>query len=72
MKHHVKKGFRTPSTEGQMLALMYEWCMKKTQELIYDDVEKTLTLYDTFYEAVIWIEDNYDINEEMRKSGIQL
>ena len=72
MEHYVKKGFTTPSVEGQMLDKMYRWCMKNTQELIYDDVEKVLVLWDNLYEDVVWIEYNYDINAEMRKSGIQL
>ena len=65
MKHYVKQGFRTPSTEGQMLDQMYGWHMSDTQELIYDDVEKTLTLWDDSDGNIVWISDNYDINADM-------
>lgn len=65
MKHYVKQGFRTPSTEGQMLDQMYGWHMSDTQELIYDDVEKTLTLWDDSDGNIVWMSDNYDINADM-------
>lgn len=54
-----------------MLDKMYRRCMKDTQELIYDDIEKVLVLWDNFYGDVVWIEYNYDINADMRKSGEQ-
>lgn len=65
MKHYVKQGFRTPSTEGQMLDQMYGWHMSDTQELIYDDVEKTLTLWDDSDGNIVWMSDNYDIHADM-------
>lgn len=72
MKHYVKNGFRTPSVEGQMLDQMYGWHMSDTQELIYDDVEKTLIMWDNFYGDVVWISDNYDINADMHSYQMQL
>lgn len=65
MKHYVKQGFRTPSTEGQMLDQIYGWHISDTQELIYDDVEKTLTLWDDSDGNIVWMSDNYDINADM-------
>lgn len=72
MKHCVKNGFMTPSVEGQMLDRMYGWNMSDTQELIYDDVEKTLIMWDNFYGDVVWRSDNYDINADMHSYQMQL
>lgn len=72
MKHYVKNGFITPSTEGQMLDRMYGWSMSDTQELIYDDVEKTLIMWDNFDGNIVWRSDNYDINADMHSYQMQL
>lgn len=57
MKHYVKNGFRTPSDDGQILDYLYGWNMSDTQELVYDDEEKTLIMYDD--NEVLWKETNY-------------
>lgn len=72
MKHYVKNGFRTTSEEGQMLDQMYGWNMSDTQELIYDDVEKTLILWDDSDGNIVWRSDNYDINADMHSYQMQL
>lgn len=72
MKHYVKNGFRTPSEEGQMLDQMYGWHMSDTQELIYDDVEKTLIMWDDSDGNIVWRSDNYDINADMHSYQMQL
>ena len=72
MKHYVKNGFRTHSIEGQMLDQMYGWHMSDTQELIYDDVEKTLIMSDDSDGNIVWKSDNYDIHADMHSYQQQL
>lgn len=48
-----------------MLDEMYGWSMSNSQQLVYDDVEKTLTLWDNADGNIVWMSDNYDIHADM-------
>ena len=63
MKHYVKNGYHTPSDDGQILVYLYGWNMSDTQELVYDDAEKTLIMYDN--DEVLWKETNYNPDNDI-------
>lgn len=65
MKHYVQNGFRTPTEAGLMLDEIYGWHMSDDQQLVYDDDEKTLIMYDTLTGNEEWRSDNYDIHADM-------
>lgn len=63
MKHYVKNGYRTQSDDGQILAYLYGWNMSDAQELVYDDEEKTLIMYENG--EVLWKETDYNPDKDM-------
>ena len=48
-----------------MLDEMYGWSMSNSQQLVYDDDAKTLTLWDNSDGNIVWQSDNYDIHADM-------
>ena len=63
MKHYVKNGHRTQSDDGQILSYLYGWNMSDAQELVYDDEEKTLIMYENG--EVLWKETDYNPDKDM-------
>lgn len=63
MQHYVKYTYHTPSDEGRIISFIYAWNMSATQELVYDDEEKTLVMWDNG--KVLWKETDYNPDKDM-------